>query len=247
MKAYVALVFTGVVWFSGCTTTRQMSDREYQAPSSNYRLIVIEPDIEVSVLTAGGLLEPREDWTAEARSHVRSALQEEQGTRGGQTTVATSGESAPGNPAVLIELSRLHAAVGNTIKLHKYSGVSLPTKKTRFDWTLGELAVNYGVTSSYDYALFVHGRDSFSSGGRVALQAVSFLGCLVAVCVVPGGGAQVAFASLVDLKTGQIVWFNVLTSEVGDIRTERGAKAMIDRLLATMQLGKQPKKTRQRA
>lgn len=240
MKAHVALAFALVLGLSGCATTQQVSDESYQAPSSDYRLIVMEPDIQVGVLTAGGLLEPREDWTTQARGHVLRALQAQQRSRGGHINVATSPEEAGGDPQALVELTRLHTAVGNAIKLHKYTGIALPTKRNSFDWTLGELAVDYGAASSYDYALFVHAQDSFSSGGRVALQAASFLGCIVGVCVMPQGGMQIAFASLVDLKTGQVVWFNVLTSTVGDIRTEEGAKEMIDELLASMQLGKTP-------
>jgi hypothetical protein len=244
--AYLIAMMLALV-LTGCASTRQVSDVAYEAPSSNYRLIVMEPDVQVAVLTAGGLLEPREDWTKQAHDHVLNALRGQRLSRGGQIEVAASVEHAGDDAQVLIDLTRLHAAVGQAIKVHKYSGVTLPTKKGKFDWTLGELAVSYGVASSYDYALFVHGRDSFSSGGRVALQAVSFLGCVVAVCVMPQGGMQVAFASLVDLKTGQIVWFNVLTSSVGDIRTEKGAKQMVDKLLATMKLGAPSKKVRQRA
>lgn len=241
MKARAALVFAVLV-LSGCATTRQVSDQSYQAPSTDYQLIVMEPDVQVAVLTAGGLLEPRQDWTDQARGYVVKALQAQQRSRGGHIKVATSPEEAGADPQVLIELSRLHTAVGNAIKLHKYAGMPLPTKRNSFDWTLGELAVSYGAASSYDYALFVHAQDSFSSGGRVALQAVSFLGCALGVCVIPVGGMQVAFASLVDLSTGQVVWFNVLTSGVGDIRTEEGAKEMVDKLLGSMELGQAPGK-----
>jgi hypothetical protein len=245
MRSFIALV--SVLGLAGCVTTQQVSDEAYQAPSSDYRLIVMEPDVEVAVLTAGGLLEPREDWTKQAHAHVLKALRDQRQSRGGHIVVATSLEDAGGDPQALVDLTRLHAVVGQAINVHKYSGMTLPTKKAQFNWTLGELAVNYGAASSYDYALFVHGKDSFSSGGRVALQAVSFLGCAVGVCVMPQGGMQIAFASLIDLKTGQVVWFNVLTSGVGDIRTESGAKSMVDKLLTTMKLGAVPaKKSRRR-
>ena len=48
---------------------------------------------------------------------------------------------------------------------------------------------------------------------------------------------QVAFASLVDLKTGQIVWFNTLAATSGDIRTPEGAQKMVNSLLDTMEPG----------
>ena len=63
---------------------------------------------------------------------------------------------------------------------------------------------------------------------------MSVLGCVVGVCVMPNGGIQQAFVSLVDLKTGNVVWFNYLVSPVGDIRTPEGAAKMVDKLLETM-------------
>jgi hypothetical protein len=149
--------------------------------------------------------------------------------------VASTREEAGATPETVLELERLHEAVGLSIKLHKYIPyAALPTKKDKFDWTLGETAVRYGQASGYDYALFLFARDSFSSGGRAAIQALGFLGCAVGFCVIPGGGIQQGFASLVDLKSGNVVWFNYLVSEVGDIRTANGADDMVNRLLASM-------------
>jgi hypothetical protein len=106
------------------------------------------------------------------------------------------------------------------------------------DWTLGQKAVEFGTAAQYDYALFLHARDSFSSGGRAALQVAGLLTCFVGVCMMPTGGQQIAFVSLVDLKTGQVAWFNFLYSEVGDIRTPEGAKQMVSMLLDKMKSGK---------
>jgi hypothetical protein len=134
--------------------------------------------------------------------------------------------------------------VGQAILMHKYNAyMALPTKQSAFDWTLGESATRYGIASGYDYALFLHARDSFSSGGRVALQAVGMLGCVVGVCVIPAGGSQVAFASLVNLKTGEVVWFNHLYSAVGDIREQQGADEMVAKLLDSMKAAGPPEKS----
>ena len=81
-----------------------------------------------------------------------------------------------------------------------------------FDWTLGELAVQYGAQSGYDYALFLYARDSFSSSGRVALQAVGVSGVHRGRLRHAAGRYATAFASLVDLKTGELVWFNYMQS-----------------------------------
>ena len=45
------------------------------------------------------------------------------------------------------------------------------------------------------------------------------------------GGEQHGFASLVDLRSGDIVWFNRLLSVVGDLRTEEPAAKTVSQLL----------------
>jgi hypothetical protein len=222
-----------------CTSTRQLADTGFRPPEGSYRLIVMQPDIAVGVLTAGGAVEPHEQWTNQARANVLKALEKQQSGRGAATKIAATREEAGGDPAVVADLYWLHKAVGTSIQAHKYLPVlALPTKKDRLDWTLGEQAVAFGASTQYDYALFLRAQDSFSSGGRKALQAAGLLTCLVGVCIMPAGGLQIAFASLVDLKTGRVVWFNVLTSTVGDIRSPDGAETMVNTLLGTMKAGK---------
>ena len=70
-------------------------------------------------------------------------------------------------------------------------------------------------------------------------------GCVVGFCAPNIGGAQqLDYASLVDLKTGEVVWFNVVdaSSQVpgikfGELRTPEGAARMVERLLGRMKPG----------
>jgi hypothetical protein len=233
-----AIIVTLIVLLgSGCTTTKQFAAAGFQSPEGDYKLIIMQPDISVGSLTTGGLVEPSEEWTNQARENILKALVSQQAERGGDTKVAMTLEDAGGNIEVLNDLTALHNAVGGAIITHKYYGanLALPTKKGVFDWTLGETAVDYGNESNFDYALFLHVENSFSTGGRQALQVAGWLTCAVGACVSVSSGQQVAFASLVDLKTGRVTWFNTLISGVGDIRTPAGAEAMIGRLLESMQ------------
>lgn len=222
---------------AGCTVTKQMADTGFVPPEGQYSLLVMRPDVSVGLMTAGGAVERREDWTNQARANLVEALARQQAGRGGMVKVAATREETGADPELVAELERLHKAVGAAILVHKYQEQKLPTKKDRFDWTLGGDAVAFGQASGYDYALFLHVEDSFSSAGRVAVQAISFLGCLVGVCVAPNGGYQLAYASLVDLKTGQVVWFNTLSSGAGDVRTPEGAEALVRNLLGRMKPG----------
>jgi hypothetical protein len=235
MTNRVLLVVLLVLACGACTTTQREAAADFKPPQGNYDIIIMRPDIAVSVLTAGGTLEPREDWTNTARENVLASIRKQQLARGGNSKIALTRADAGGAPELVLELEQLHEAVGQSIQLHKYTPYgNLPTKSDKFDWTLGQSAVEYGRASGHDYALFLFARDSFSSGGRQALQAIGFLGCMVGVCMMPAGGLQAGFASLVDLKTGHVVWFNYLASSVGDIRTPEGADAMVNRLLSSM-------------
>ncbi|MGH8650332.1 MAG: hypothetical protein ACREUP_13675, partial [Burkholderiales bacterium] len=68
---------------------------------------------------------------------------------------------------------------------------------------------------------------SYATAGRVAFVVVA---ALMGVGV--QGGSQVGFASVVDLKTGEIVWFNRLVRPQGDLRTPDAAAETVKSLVA---------------
>ncbi|GAA4041066.1 hypothetical protein GCM10022281_22550 [Sphingomonas rosea] len=232
----------------GCVQTRQIADLQFTPPQGDYKLLVMRPDVTVGSVKAGGLTEPRADWTETARANLVAALRAQQAGRGGETRILDRRDSIAGvSPETVADLERLHSAVGNSIALHKFAGAELPTKRGRgLDYTLGEDAVKLGRATGYDYALFLHAEDAFADQGRVALQVLGIAGCFIGFCAPNvGGGGQSAYASLVDLRTGEVVWFNVLQTgsqvagiKMGDIRTPAGAAQMVDRLLGRMKPGR---------
>ena len=239
--AGIALAGSAALLLGGCVQTRQYADTRFAPPAGDYRLLVMRPDVSVGSVTTGGLTEPRADWTEAARAKLLAALRAQQAARGGKLMVVDRRDSLPGvSTTQIADLERLHTAVGNSIALHKYLGEDLPTKRGKgLDWTLGEQAIALGRRTGMDYALFLHAEDSFASTGRAALQVLGLAGCLVGFCA-PGmsGGSQFAYASLVDLRTGKVAWFNVLQSRIGDIRTDAGAAEMVERLLGRMKPGR---------
>ena len=105
---------------------------------------------------------------------------------------------------------------------------SLPNKGSKFDWTLGDSVRELGREYDANYALFIHIRDSYTGGGRVAvIIAAALLGVAVQ------GGLQTGFATLVDLRTSEIVWFNVLYRDHGDLREAGPADETIKSLLTS--------------
>jgi hypothetical protein len=242
-----ALALAASVALSGCVQTRQFADVQFTPPQGEYKLLVLRPDVTVGSLTTGGMVEPRADWTEQARTNIIAALRAQQAERGGNVTIIEHRNQLAGVPEQeLADIERLNFVVDESIVQHKYLGDYLPTKRGRgLDWTLGADAVKLGQKTGYDYALFLHAEDQVASGGRIALGVLGLAGCIVGFCAPNIGGAeQLDYASLVDLKTGEVVWFNVVDAasqvpgiKFGDLRTPEGAAQMVERLLGRMKPG----------
>ena len=244
----VALALAAAVPMSACVQTRQYADVQFTPPQGDYKLLVLRPDVTVGSLTTGGMVEPRADWTEQARTNIIAALRAQQAGRGGKLEILERRNQLSGvSDQEVADVERLFYAVGQSIVLHKYLGAYLPTKRGKgLEYTLGEDAVRLGQKTGYDYALFMHAEDEVASTGRIALGVLGLAGCFVGFCAPNvGGAAQLDYAGLVDLHTGEVVWFNVVRagSEVpgikfGDLRTPQGAEQMVERLLGRMRPGR---------
>lgn len=225
------MVLLAALLLAACTSTRHFSADGYTLPADKpVTILVMRPDVEVGSATAGGLVEPNADWTAQARRNLAAALAAH--ARGRGVAVASLPDRTGEGERIVADYEALHRAVVSSIAAYKYGQTPLPTKKgKRFDWTLGPGAARLRGTDSAgsNYALFLVTRDAFATSGRVAMQMIGLLlgGYMPA-------GQHIAYASLVDLETGDIVWFNLLDGSAGDIRTPEGAKGLVDRLMRSM-------------
>lgn len=222
------VILGAIIALAGCATTpkpvRQIDRLE--SVRENPRILIMEPDIKYYLLTASGVTEPHAEWTMAARRNFAKALKAYADERG--TDVVTIGESE--QPGVAeIAYSKLHGAVGYTVQVNYFGQLPLPSKEGVFDWGLGPGIAEIGEKYNADYALFSYYRDYQASGGRVAfavLAAVAGVGVST--------GHERGFASLVDLKSGEIVWFNVIYTTAGEMRDEEGAKSIVATLFADM-------------
>jgi len=194
-------------------------------------ILVMPIDIELFELGVGGLPAPRADWTQEARERIRQSYV----TRKQWRVQAADLQDDP----QVVELNRLHDAVGAAILVHHFGEKQrLKGKYGKLDWTLGPDAVLLREKTGADYALFTVVRDAYASGGRQAVEAVQTLAmialALTGRVIVTPGSARInrAHASLVDLKTGQIVWANRLTERPSDLREPDAAKDTVEALLS---------------
>jgi len=188
-------------------------------------IVVFRPDVRVGTLTAGGVDEPNADWTNTARDLIATTLQTNSTVQGAKLVFPT--EPTGADAAYLAEYRALFRAVAESVMIHKlFVGQRLPTKKERFDWTLGTGAQRLGQMTGSDYALFFFTHDAYGSAGRKTAQ---IFGAMFGVSIVPG--VHIGYAGLVDLKTGELVWFNADPQMGGDVRTSDGAVKRVGQLL----------------
>ncbi|TAN81097.1 MAG: hypothetical protein EPN14_04965 [Gallionella sp.] len=193
----------------------------FKAIPPGSKVVLMPIDVELFSISAGGVFEPQAEWTSQAMENLKGAFHNRQH----KNAIAFS--EFPDGPDEAIEsLNRLHGAVGEAINLHYFGPLNLPTKESRLEWTLGPDVSAIRQKTGADYALFTFMRDSYASGERVATMVVAAM-----FGVGLPGGAQVGYVSLVDLSTGDILWFNRLIRGTGDLRNTGAAKESLDALL----------------
>jgi hypothetical protein len=216
------LVVVGMM--SGCSIT-QVATQGFSEVPDGARVAIVRPDIKFYLVSTGGVPEPEPDWTAAAREKFDVAL-------ANYVALHNMKISSPAEEQIsdtLFEYTRLHSAVGTTIQENHFGCTKLPSKRIgrgrdyEFDWSLGKGMSELGLDA--DYALFVHYQDYQASGGRVGMAILA-----AALSVPVYFGHQGGFASLVELKTGNIVWYNNVPAATGDLRTDVGAEKIVGQL-----------------
>lgn len=226
-----AILIGALALVSGCSSTqvRQARGGDGKPLAVVGSVALIEPDIELAELGAGGMSEPRKEWTTAARLLYPQAARELLARQGIATVpdYILPADAGPDDPRRQVTL--LSQAVSMSILQYSrgYGPGTLRNKHGKFDWSLGPGVSALRQATGADYGLFTYIRDSYASGGRNAMRIVG----LVALGGDIGGGTQIGVASLVDLRTGQVVWHNLLIDQTGDLRNLQGARETAGDLL----------------
>jgi len=215
-----------LVLATGCVATRNSQQIEHlDSIAENPRIVMMPPDIRYYLLTAGGIAEPHAEWTLDAQENFSAAARDFSTSIGTDMVILDPDDTS----GLEVEYEQLHSAVGLTILDHHFGATKLPGKGNGqvFDWSLGPGVKELAEKHSADYALFVYYRDYQASGGRVAFAILA----AAAGSYVPSGSEH-GFASLVDLRTGNVVWFNRVGDGSGEMRQESGAAAAVKTLFS---------------
>lgn len=215
VRKSIRFLFLGIIVAIGMATALPASAEPAFAPDFTKlpvgtKVVVMPTDIELYSISAGGILEPKADWTETAAKNFKQALTQKMGGLKIQYSELTESQADD-----FAEVNDLQGAVARAIDLHHFgpSVFRLPTKDGKLDWSMGDAVADIKKQTGADYALFNWVRDSYASSERVATMILMAL-----VGVGLPGGVQVGYSSLVDLNTGRIVWFNRMLRGVGDLR-----------------------------
>ena len=186
------------------------------------KILLMPVDLEICELTLAGMCEPSASWTKDSGENIIISIEEILNTR---NAVLKKYNKNDQNDEI-IQIIKLHTQTGQEIINNEYGSFKLPTKK-EFKWSLGQKVKFLKNKYKSDYAMFIFFRDQYSSTERVIyniVTAVLFPG------IIPIGGSQIAFASLVNLNNGEITWFNGYRRSFGDVRDLEGAKDTVNKL-----------------
>ncbi|MEJ8838918.1 hypothetical protein [Ramlibacter sp. AN1133] len=194
----------------------------FSTRAAGSKLVVVPADMELYSISAGGVVEPRADWTEAAQKNFVQALDTQ-----GKLLGPDVARMEPAAADELAEVLSLERAVASAIAMHHRNGdMKLQTKGDKLDWSLGDAVKPLKERTGADYALFTWVRDTYASGERkAAMLAMALIGAISL------GGEQVGHASLVDLNTGRVVWFNEISRMRGDLREPEPARETVDALL----------------
>ncbi len=225
--AFAALVGASPLFAQAPVATEKHATRHgFSFPvDAPIRILLFRPEIKIGEQTTAGMFQNNVEWHSAAQRELTAALVTD-GKRRGIEIVAY--DDTASDSVELAEHRALFRLVVSSIFRHKFFGKDLlPTKKDRFDWSLGSGVARIAPSMGASYGLFLLSQDSYPSSGRSAAMLVSSL-----IGNNENSGTHLAYAALFDLKGGEIVWLSADLRAAGDVRTGDGAVERIGQLMA---------------
>lgn len=201
------------------------------------RIVVFRPDVHVGSLGVGGVDTPNADWTQAARTNIQQAMEAAGEARSSNMSFLPDMEGDHGR--LVDDYRGLFKSVSSALFQHvtpladRLPNRLMPAanpkapKRYRFDWSLGGEASRLRDITGGDYAMFVYTYDSYGDAGRKVAQLLmaGLFGSYIPA------GVHIGYAGLVDLRTGDVVWFNTDIQMGGDPREADGAVKRVGQLL----------------
>lgn len=198
------------------------------APAEVHKVILLPVEFTVYEQSAGGGTEAVPDWTDAARRNLSASAEAVLQSRARLQLVAMP-ELTPDEAKVLHEhvgLARLVITQGRLLP-----GGPWNQRKADFDRGLGPGLEFLVQKTGAEYAVLLNGAQYKQSAGSVLSQLA-----LAAMGVGVGGGGTFLSGSLIDLKHGEVAWFNtqmgmqILGMTGSDVRKSDSAESVLRKL-----------------
>lgn len=191
------------------------------------KLLFIPPDVRVSEISAGGVVEEVPEWTRKANGYMHDGFAAL--SRDLRMTTVEPPKLAKDQQDLLDQHIALYDVVaGNAFSMGRNPDAAWEHKRRDFDYTLGPGLAFMAEQSGADAAVFIVGADFNSTSGRKAAMVV---GALLGIAI-PGGISYLT-AGVVDLKTGNLLWLNYELDQSSDMREAKDADQMLHKVFSS--------------
>ncbi len=232
---------------AGCATSRTSVHRELaQAPDRPLprKVLLLPVEIRVHEISVGGVVEKVDDWSNQASANARRYIKSLATSRAVFEVVEAPALSRQ-QRAQLDQHVALYEVVAGSADLALASPIGVWRERAKdFDYTLGPGLEPLANHTGIDAAMILTGTDYISSAGRKAAMAMGvLLGALGGAIIVPQGGISFVSVGVVDMRTGNLLWFATDQSGTTDLRNELDLHRMLQQMFQTYPgLVPQPKK-----
>lgn len=224
----VAALAFAVAGLSACATAAPPIGSDFRPPSQSVSVLVMEPDVQVTFITTGGA-ERRADWSEQAKSNLMSALMSELAESGERAALYNAAEyqTEAAQQALLLNQAVTDALAAHVIfmDISTFAG-RLPHQQSQPEtYTLGQSVRDFAPETEADYALFLTSRSQIESGGMFMTKVL--IGAVTGY-VPASANFRGTYVSLVDLRSGEVVWLRGHT--MGDPRNAQEAASIMNEI-----------------
>jgi len=193
-------------------------------PGAPVTIGVLQPNITLRELGAGGSPQERDDWSDTARETARETLES---LRPEKFVYFRDEEVSPEVKAEIVDVQALF----ETTILNDMAMLYPPTRGRPNFGSVDSIAAAVGA----DALLIVYGVDDIFTADRKVLTALSVVAAgLTGVSVMPGNGEAHLNAALIA-RDGRLIWYSrIYQDQIADLRTPEGVRKTLEHLLRTM-------------
>jgi hypothetical protein len=235
-RLVLALLCTAVL--AACATPNASINQNIAKDPSRplpHRILLVEPDIQMHEVSAGGVVEKVDDWSKEASGYAVDAI-----THVVEANHLFELVRAPAltdaDKTALEQHTALYALVSGSAYGAKHSQYSAwRDRAAQFDYTLGPGLTALSEHNQVDAAVFLVGTDYISTAGRKAAMAFGIVAAaFTGVMLVPTSAPAFLSVGVVDMRTGEVLWYSSdIRTGSANLRDPAVMKSLMDGLFQT--------------